>query len=317
MRLEAVAKAGYYPTPPKTLEILVHLLKTSPLAPYLEGKEALDPCLGEGEALGKVASALRMRPVGIELDRERAKGAKGRGIKVYEGDARDFRATGFPLLWLNPPYDTGDEGERLEETFLLAYRESVAKGGVLVLIVPERGLPRLLPHLMGYRIALLARLPQKEYPRFRQAVVVAQRDGTPYLPSLPPSLPYLEEVEGLDLIPWSFRETPILERLPSLPEEEALALARRSPLWAKLEGETTPRLTPLLPLKPAHLALLVAGGMLDLEEVELEGIPHLLLGVLVKDTVTIEEEDRRIEREVYRMAIKALNLRDYTLVEVK
>lgn len=57
MRLEAEAKAGFYPTPPKTLERIVSLLRNSPLAPALKGRAALDPCAGEGEARGGRAEA--------------------------------------------------------------------------------------------------------------------------------------------------------------------------------------------------------------------------------------------------------------------
>jgi hypothetical protein len=87
-------------------------------------------------------------------------------------------------------------------------------------------------------------------------------------------------------------------------------------LWGELQQQVAPSLKPLLPLKAAHLALLVAGGMLDLETVEIEGTPHLLLGVMKKDVVQIEGDGERIEREVFRMGITALNLRDYGLLEV-
>jgi hypothetical protein len=72
MRLEAVAKAGFYPTPPRTLSLVVELLKGH--APHLRGHWALDPCAGEGEALAQVGQALGMKTQGIELDAGRAEG---------------------------------------------------------------------------------------------------------------------------------------------------------------------------------------------------------------------------------------------------
>jgi hypothetical protein len=106
---------------------------------------------------------------------------------------------------------------------------------------------------------------------------------------------------------------------PSLSPEEALAAARGSPLWAEVEGERGIVPRPLLPLKEAHLALLLAGGVLDLEEVVMDGVPHLILGVLEKEAVRVEgeKEGQEVELEVFRMAIKALNLLTGELLEVK
>lgn len=319
MRLEGVAKAGFYPTPPQTLELLTRLLETSPLAEALAGRKALDPCAGEGEAIVHVARRLRMQAVGIELERYRAVRAKERGVRTFVGDARDYRAQNFPLIWLNPPYDYGDDGVRLETVFVEAFWQAVAPGGVLVLLIPEGSLKGVWGYLnRNYEIVLVARIARTEYPTFQQIAVVAQRREQERLAAspMPESLPYLEEVEGVEFFGASFGEKEVLQPRITRDPEEMRRMAQASPLWRRLEAETSPQVRPLTPLKPAHLALLVAGGMLDLEEIEIEGVPHLLLGVLRKETVHIEEEDKRIERDVYRMGLRALNLADYTLLEV-
>ena len=319
MRLEGTAKAGFYPTPPQTLEIIRRLLVQG--APQLRGRSALDPCAGEGEALAAVGQALGMKTYGIELDQERAAIAHKRLYRARQGDALRFAARGFSLLWLNPPYDHGPDGKRLEEVFLERYLESLAVGGVLVLLVPEYTLEKLWPLLTKDHLpALVARLPEAEYRAFRQVAVVAQRvhhyEAVPRAWRGDP-LPYLDRVEELKLPkPRVAEEQPELFEEVALDPEKLMELVERSPLWEGLQQQVAPRLQPLLPLKAAHLALLVAGGMLDLETVEIEGTPHLLLGVLKKDVVQIEDEEERIEREVFRMGIKALNLRDYTLLEV-
>jgi len=327
MRLEAVAKAGFYPTPPRTLSLVVELLKGH--APHLRGHWALDPCAGEGEALAQVGQALGMKTHGIELDAGRAERAAQVLDRVYQGDALRYWASGFGLLWLNPPYDYGD-GERLEEAFLKRYLESVLPGGIMVLLVPERVLPRLWPVLTAvYEPRLVARLPRGEYEAFRQAVVIAER--VPYAaPQDYPhgDLPHLEDLEeGLRLLGAAYlrgaaeRARPRVEPVkgPSLSPEEALAAARGSPLWAEVEGERGIVPRPLLPLKEAHLALLLAGGVLDLEEVVMDGVPHLILGVLEKEAVRAEgeKEGQEVELEVFRMAIKALNLLTGEILEVK
>jgi len=316
MRLEGTTKAGFYPTPPQTLQILTRLLVQG--APQLRGRCALDPCAGEGEAIATVGRALGMKTYGLELDQERAAIARRRLYRARQGDALRFAVRGFSLLWLNPPYDHGPDGKRLEETFLERYLESLVVGGVLVLLVPERALEKLWPLLTKDHLpALAARLPEAEYRAFQQVAVVAQRVYS--YEAVPKAwrgdrLPYLDQVERLRL-----PKAQIAEERPELFEEVALdpqALVEMSPLWGELQQEVAPRLQPLLPLKAAHLALLVAGGMLDLETVEIEGTPHLLLGVLKKDVVQIEGDGERVERQVFRMGIKALNLRDYRLLEV-
>jgi len=115
-----------------------------------------------------------------------------------------------------------------------------------------------------------------------------------------------------------------LKDSPRLLEEAAdprdlLARARTSPLWAAIERKSRPTPRPLLPLKKAHLALLVAGGALDLERVEMGGQPYLLLGVLKKDTVEIKDEEggTRVEQEVFVMRIRALNLETGEVLEVE
>jgi len=319
MRLEGTAKAGFYPTPPQTLEIIRRLLVQG--APQLRGRSALDPCAGEGEALAAVGQALGMKTYGIELDQERAAIAHKRLYRARQGDALRFTARGFSLLWLNPPYDHGPDGKRLEEVFLERYLESLAVGGVLVLLVPEYTLEKLWPLLTKDHLpALVARLPEAEYRAFRQVVVVAQRVyGYEAMAKTWTDRPlvYLDQVEELKL-PRGYlaEERPRLIEDLELDRQQLIEMAEQSPLWGELQQEVAPRLQPLLPLKAAHLALLVAGGMLDLETVEIEGTPHLLLGVLKKDVVQIEGEGERIEREVFRMGIKALNLQDYRLLEV-
>ncbi|AFH40179.1 MULTISPECIES: DUF6094 domain-containing protein [Thermus] len=328
MRLEAVAKAGFYPTPPRTLSLVVELLKGH--APHLRGLAALDPCAGEGEALKEVGRALGMSTYGIELDVERAARARKVLDRVIQGDALQYRASGFGLLWLNPPYDWGEGGVRLEEAFLREYLESTLPGGVMVLVVPEKVLPRLWPILTSaYGPLLVARLPRGEWEVFRQVVVVAER--LPLHRAVPQEwvhgdLPHLEDLPGIPsftaqgyLEEAASRIRPRVWAVESLDPSLALEMARRSPLWSEVEGERGIVPRPLLPLKEAHLALLLAGGVLDLEEVVMEGVPHLILGVLEKETVEVEGErdGEEVELEVFRMAIKALNLLTGELLEVR
>lgn len=322
MRNAGVAKMGFYPTPEESLERILDLL--APLSGGLFGKAALDPCAGEGEALRRACERLGLRPHAIELDEERAKRAKKAlaplGGKVLQGNAFDHEARGFAFLWLNPPYDWGEEG-RLEEEWVRAFLPALVPGGVLVLVVPEREVARLWPRLVAAgKVRLAARLTRGDYPAFKQAVVVLER-GLPTREPPPEDLPYLEEavLEGPPFAPkWALAH--LAPREKEEPLEVFLERARTSPLWERVEGGgSLGGFRPLVPMKPAHLALLVAGGLMDLEEVEIGGDPHLIVGVLRKDEVEVEDEEegKRVVSEVFRMGIRALNLRTGELLEVE
>lgn len=322
MRNAGVAKMGFYPTPEESLERILDLL--APLSGGLFGRAALDPCAGEGEALRRACERLGLRPHAVELDEERAKRAKKAlvplGGKVLQGDAFDHEARGFAFLWLNPPYDWSEEG-RLEEEWVRAFLPALVPGGVLVLVVPEREVARLWPRLVAAgKVRLAARLTRGDYPAFKQAVVVLEK-GLPTREPPPEDLPYLEEavLEGPPFAPkWALAH--LAPREKEEPLEVFLERARTSPLWERVEGGgSLGGFRPLVPMKPAHLALLVAGGLMDLEEVEIGGDPHLIVGVLRKDEVEVEDEEegKRVVSEVFRMGIRALNLRTGELLEVE
>jgi len=74
MRLAAQAKMGYYPTPDSVTPLIARHLKRQ-----REGLiRILDPCAGEGTAIGIIGDHLAAEKFGIELDLER--GAKAREI---------------------------------------------------------------------------------------------------------------------------------------------------------------------------------------------------------------------------------------------
>lgn len=75
MRLEAVAKAGYYPTPPSVVERVAALVR--PARPtQRQVVRLLDPCCGTGAALRQLADAVGGETYGIEIEGERAQEAR-------------------------------------------------------------------------------------------------------------------------------------------------------------------------------------------------------------------------------------------------
>ena len=82
MRLAAQAKGGFYPTPPRVVDLVAQLLYGARgRSRSVDTLRILDPCCGAGDALAQFADLLRDRgtvPVetcGVELHRDRAEQA--------------------------------------------------------------------------------------------------------------------------------------------------------------------------------------------------------------------------------------------------
>ena len=82
MRLEAQAKAGFYPTPAEVVEIIQTWIAEK--APGL--RRLLDPCCGTGEPAARIAAAAGCEAYGVEINTERARVAKKLLNKVVAGD---------------------------------------------------------------------------------------------------------------------------------------------------------------------------------------------------------------------------------------
>lgn len=115
MRLEAVAKAGWYPSPPVVVERIARAL-TPPETARNRTIRLLDPCCGTGDAAASLAAALGATSYGIEINEERALLAHRRLDHVLTASAFATRlgSGGFSLLFCNPPYDVDSQQRRLE-----------------------------------------------------------------------------------------------------------------------------------------------------------------------------------------------------------
>src|ERR1700757_4250743 len=107
MRLEAQAKAGFYPTPPEVVDIIQTWIGEKKPGP----RRLLDPCCGTGEPAAQIAVAAGCDAYGVEINTERAQTAKHALCKVVAGNLFSVRARpeGCSILYLNPPYDFDQE----------------------------------------------------------------------------------------------------------------------------------------------------------------------------------------------------------------
>ncbi len=335
MRLAAQAKGGFYPTPPRVIDLIAGLV-SAPVSYRGRGQEELrilDPCCGAGDAAAQLAERLRGRngpPIetfGVELHRERAQEASERLGRALAADLfQTSVANGaFGLLFLNPPYDYDSENRRTEHAFLVQCTRYLAEDGLLVFIVPRQRLEVSARYLAShYRDLRCWAFPSPEREVFDQVVLMGCRRAEPHPDA------YAEE----QVREWSVGEPEELSRrprpvvdAPAAPSGDVLfanrtvdplaaaAEARRSGLWASagvtdsLWPAKDAKTRPLMPLRRGHMAMLVAAGFLDNLCLEANGSRILVKGRTSKEVVLAEEtETAEVYRDRLKTTVVALDL---------
>lgn len=325
MRPPAIEKMGFYETSTHVAELLKSYFKPA------ETGRLLDPCAGEGTAASILAMALNCQSWGAELSPARAALASEKMDRVFNTPWGSCHLTGesITLLFLNPPYSHDRLGnqKRLELEFLKSTTPKLARGGVLVYIVPHQLLRDLdvASHLAGYYESITV----YRYPEtgFNQVIVLG-------LKRLKFKMPSNEEIQQMQS--WADIEPPILvdvaepiykllpasdkgaggqpirfSRLDWQPEEIVDTTQKRGVLvskdWLDLLnpsrglGEFK---QPVMPLKKGHIAMLMASGMMGtLRLNDEDGKPMLVKGRVVKVTEKVEEstsKDGKTTSETFR-----------------
>ncbi len=343
MRLAAQAKGGFYPTPPRVVDLLAELVD-APSGAYARRQETLrllDPCCGAGEAAAQLADNLRTRgtlPVetyGVELHRDRAREAQGRLDRALAADLfqTSIANRAFGLLYLNPPYDHDAEQRRTEHSFLVHATRYLADQGVLVFVVPRPRLSVSARYLASHygRLQCWA-FPDPERAVFDQVVLMGTRKPEP-TPDAYAADRIRAWAEGA---PEPLRPSPYPAFSPPITDAgdilfttrhvdpvAAAAEARRSGLW------TSPQITdalwpngdhrtrPLMPLRRGHMAMLVAAGFLDNLCLEADGRRVLVKGRTSKTMVLVETTpDKEIYRERLTTTVVALDLDDGRITDI-
>ncbi len=327
-RLESIARAGYYPTPPRVAEILARHFEPS-TGTSRRVIRLLDPCAGTGEPASALAQSLGAESFGIEVNEERANSARQRLDHVLHTSAFSVRLAhgAFSCHFLNPPYDYDEESRRLEHAFLTSLTRALCPGGVLLFLIPQPRLVVSARYLASHYARIKAlRFPDPEYGAFRQIVLfgIRKSKATPD----PSVQSRLEEWSRVDLEPLSDDSVGPAITVPSLPAgdvlfaslafdpQQAAGEARRRGAWVQpdLAEQLWPsddqQVRPLMPLRRGHLALLIAAGLLN-NCVLRDGERSVLVkGRTFKEFVAIEsdDEDTEIQREVIRTFVTLLDL---------
>ena len=327
-RIESIAKAGYFATPPEVVARIAAMIRTATHGGRVAVR-LLDPCAGTGAALRQFAEATGGETFGIELEADRYEEASGLLDHALHASAFSVRVANeaFSCLFLNPPYDVDVHGRRLEHTFLTAMTRLLRPRGLLVYIVPQRRLTESARYLAGYYGDLACwRFPDGEFEAFHQVVLFAVKRDEPvadadrkalverWAEGAPPELPPAGGTPryALPVLPAG----EVLFTAQFFDPAVAAAEARRVGLWAhaalaeRIWPPEERRVRPLMPLKRGHLAVLVAAGLLDNVLLDSNGRRLLVKGRTYKVSVPVESGDPEleVEREVMRSSVVTLDL---------
>ena len=334
MRLQAQAKGGYYPTPPRVVEMIASLAQARTMTRGEHTLRILDPCCGAGDALAQLAACIErpdgalVETYGVELHAERAKEAEERLDHALGTDLfQTAIANGaFGMLFLNPPYDqdAGDD-RRTEQSFLRQTTRYLAVGGLLVFVVPLQRLRESERYLASHYARLRVwNFPDPEREAFGQVVVTGTRKADVQYDQYA-AVQVRQALEG-DLEELRQHRYPVYNA-PATADGEVLFAtrtvdpvaaaeeSRRSGLWVSttvtdaLWPSEDARTRPLMPLRSGHLAMLVAAGFLDNLQLEGEDGRILVKGQTSKEMVLVETTpEKETHRERLRTTVVALDL---------
>lgn len=319
MRPPAIEKMGYYPTDEPVIEVIQSYIAVAETRARL-----FDPCAGEGRAASQLGQALNCETWGVELSPERAAKAEQIMDKVYQAPWQACFLTdeSISCLFLNPPYefDRFDDQKRLELDFLKSTTPKLARGGLLVYIIPQRilGMPEVTRLLGGhYENTRIYRFQDGLFEKFQQVVVFATRRLAYKIPSDREVGEITSLAQG-DIAPIQLIPQPVYQLVPSPirgansrpvvfkrmdwePEEVVEATQKAgvqtTSEWLDLihPSRGLAQLTqPVMPLKKGHVAMLMASGMMGTVRLtDEEGRPMLIKGRVIKVVEKSEEADSK------------------------
>jgi len=327
MRLEAQAKAGFYPTPPKVVDIIKTWMGERMPGP----RRLLDPCCGTGEPAAQIAAAAGCEAYGVEINTDRAKTAKNLVSKVVAGNLFSVRArpASFSILYLNPPYDFDAEDGRTELSFLKHTLPYLAPGGLLLFLVPQKRITTRIARVLSayFEDLKVRKFLADEFQAFGQIVIAGLKRGRAEIDG--DVLAGLTQIHSMDLPEMHRKEFSFT--IPAVgkdfffrssefgPDELAEEL-KASSLWKEPalgliaeEEQIRAAIQPLMPPRKAHLAMLIAAGLINNQILEANGGSFLIKGTAKKVIDRFEEETEKgikiTERERIVTQINAFDLK--------
>jgi predicted RNA methylase len=327
MRLEAQAKAGFYPTPSEVVDIIKTWFGEKMPGP----RRLLDPCCGTGEPAAQIAGAVGCEAYGVEINTDRAKTAKNLLNKVVAANLFSVRARpgAFSILYLNPPYAFDADDGRTELSFLKHTVPYLTPRGLLLFLVPQKRITTRIARVLSayFEDLKVRKFPAAEFQAFGQIVIAgvkkacAEVDGEVLasLSQIPTAdLAEMHRKEFSFTVPAVGRDFFI--RSAEFGPDELAEELNASPLWKEpslglvaKEEQIRPAIQPLMPLRKAHLAMLIAAGLINNQVLEANGRRLLIKGSAKKVIDRFEEETEKgikiTERERIVTQINAFDLK--------
>jgi len=327
MRLEAQAKAGFYPTPPDVVDII----RTWVGEKMPGARRLLDPCCGTGEPAAQIAAAAGCDAYGIEINTERAQAAKRILTKIVAGDLFSVRARpgAFSILYLNPPYDFDAEDGRTELSFLKHTLPYLAPRGLLLFVVPQKRITNRIARVLSayFEDLKVRKFPAGEFQAYGQIIITGLKKARAEING--EVLASLSQISTMDLPEMVRKEfslsVPAVARdffirssefgPDELAEELKASFLWKEPALGLIEEEeqTRPAIQPLMPPRKAHLAMLIAAGLINNQVLEANGRSLLIKGTAKKVIDRFEEETEKgikiTERERIVTQINAFDLK--------
>lgn len=306
MRLAAQMRGGFYPAHPKAVAHAATFLRPPRGQPFA----ILDPCAGEGVAIQQLGDLLGCPPertFAIELDDDRAKALQttlpaARVLAPASFFGCRASLNSFSFIWLNPPFDHGYGGHRMEQQFLQQATDWLRPVGIMALVCPEDVADEYSDtrrHFTTYyENCRIVPFPEDCRP-FKEVIVFGQKRIRPVV-----------DPHGLRHVSWEAVQAPedFVCAIPPGPgprvfqkfeptEPELQRMLAQSPLRTHWTVAPQPQLpSPPLALGVGHVALLLASGHLD-GVVHPEGqLPHVVRGTsrkreYVADVTVTENPD--------------------------
>ena len=239
------------------------------------------------------------------------------------------RPGAFSILYLNPPYDFDAEDGRTELSFLKHTLPYLTPGGLLLFVVPQKRITTRIARVLSayFEDLKVRKFPADEFQAFGQIVIAgiqegARRDRRRSSCQLDPDpslcdLPEMHRKEFSFTIPAVGRDFFI--RSSEFGPDELAEELKASSLWKEPalglvaeEEQIRPAIQPLMPPRKAHLAMLIAAGLINNQILEANGKRLLIKGTSKKVIDRFEEETEKgikiTERERIVTQINAFDL---------
>lgn len=336
-RLEAISKALFYPTPIEIVKLIASYVKVSGVGVIL------DPCAGDGGPIELLADQLKVTSFANELDPGRYEEVAGKVNHAVCGPRELLEVEGeFNVVFDNPPYDRSITGERMEIQHIKLDLKLLAPYGLGIWVVPESILDYDLCSFLCIELlqVIVRRFPMPEYDKFKQVVIFGIKREKPstYAYSLASDLEFkvqqgVETLAYAELIlDYTRTAAPITRFEMALPnsvvvmEELDQYGIDTTATWDALFGIDKSAIVdfkPMLPLRSGHMAFVIAAGIVDGTEVEIDGHRHIIKGSTEKKILTTRQSEAIeagtkttvYERQRLAHTLTALNLDDGSIVE--